>query len=211
MRLRFVFWLNLEKPEEYAIAEQIEDLKEKRSFAATIRNGIRLMQDLAAGRVDVLQELFPWVFDTIYAAAEADILAKQAPQQTEPQNDLVLEQLARLEAHMEKLGALPITQGIPSKAPIPLAPPDDDFEIEVKQIEGAGGNAKNNFLKSITALAGVNFHDEQKTPPAPRKSRATTRKTTAEPAAPKGIKTLAVQQFAPPSFDDDDDGISLFT
>ncbi len=60
-RIRFVFWLDLQKQDENQIAEQIEVLKQERSFAKVVRDGIRLVCDLKAGRTDVLLELFPWV------------------------------------------------------------------------------------------------------------------------------------------------------
>lgn len=60
-RMRFVFWLDLQKQDENQIAEQIEILKQERSFSKAVRNGIRLICDLRAGRTDVLLELFPWV------------------------------------------------------------------------------------------------------------------------------------------------------
>ena len=60
-RLRFTFWLDMHKSDEAAIAETIADLKSQRSFVSTIRDGIRLICDLRAGRLDVLFELFPWV------------------------------------------------------------------------------------------------------------------------------------------------------
>jgi len=60
-RLRFNFWLNMEKPEEELIADKIEVLKNERSFTSVIRNGIRLICDLREGNLDVLFELFPWV------------------------------------------------------------------------------------------------------------------------------------------------------
>lgn len=60
-RERFFFWLNLEKSEEFEIADQITDLKQRRQFTKTIRDGIRLICDLRAGRLNVLFELFPWV------------------------------------------------------------------------------------------------------------------------------------------------------
>lgn len=60
-RLRHTFWLDMNKPDERILAEQVATLKESRTFVKTIRDGIRLMLDLRAGRVDVLIELFPFV------------------------------------------------------------------------------------------------------------------------------------------------------
>ena len=60
-RIGYTFWLDLKKSPEEALSDEIELLKNKRSFAKTIRDGLRLMIDLREGRVDVLRELFPWV------------------------------------------------------------------------------------------------------------------------------------------------------
>lgn len=58
-RLQYMFWLNLDKPDQASIAAIIEDLKEARSFAKTIRDGIRLITSLQRGDTSVLLELFP--------------------------------------------------------------------------------------------------------------------------------------------------------
>lgn len=58
-RKRFTFWLDDKKPTEADIAETIPALKSQRSFAKTIRDGIRLIVDLRNGNTDVLFELFP--------------------------------------------------------------------------------------------------------------------------------------------------------
>lgn len=60
-RIGFKFWLNMNKADEEAIADQIELLKNERSFTEVIRDGIRLICDLRKGKLDVLFELFPWV------------------------------------------------------------------------------------------------------------------------------------------------------
>lgn len=60
-RLRFTFWLDVNKEEESEIADTIEELKQERSFAQTIREGIKLITSLREGSLDVLFELFPWV------------------------------------------------------------------------------------------------------------------------------------------------------
>lgn len=60
-RLRFVFWLDMLDNVEQQLADYVEELKAQRTFAKTIRDGLRLIRDLRAGKVDVLFELFPWV------------------------------------------------------------------------------------------------------------------------------------------------------
>ena len=60
-RIRFNFWLNMDKDEEEKIADQIEILKNQRQFTATIRDGIQLIMSLRNGNLDVLFDLFPWI------------------------------------------------------------------------------------------------------------------------------------------------------
>jgi hypothetical protein len=60
-RLMFKFWLDVTNPIELEVSEAIEELKQQRTFAKTIRDGIRLVYTLRQGRLDVLFELFPWV------------------------------------------------------------------------------------------------------------------------------------------------------
>ena len=60
-RIRFNFWLNMEKEDEEEIADKIELLKNERLFTATIREGIQLITSLRDGNLDVLFELFPWI------------------------------------------------------------------------------------------------------------------------------------------------------
>lgn len=62
-RVMFRFWLDDNRPEEKELIQEIKSLKKNRSFAATIRDGIRLMRDLRQGKTDVLRELFPWVIE----------------------------------------------------------------------------------------------------------------------------------------------------
>lgn len=64
-RLRYTFWLDQSRAEDREAAELVEQLKERRGFARAVRNGIRLIADLEAGRVDTLLALFPWIADAI--------------------------------------------------------------------------------------------------------------------------------------------------
>mgnify|MGYP003394866620 FL=1 len=89
-RLRFPFWLDMNKPDEHALAELVETLKTKKLFAKTIRDGIRLVNDLREGRLDVLCELFPWV--------KEEMGKGRAIQST----DAIEAQLARLEFLMKQ-------------------------------------------------------------------------------------------------------------
>jgi hypothetical protein len=87
-RGRFTFWLDYNKDQQLILAETIDELKRKRTFVQTIRDGIRLICDLRAGRLEVLFEMFPWV--------KVELLAQAQPQRTAGEADLQ-RQLARLE------------------------------------------------------------------------------------------------------------------
>jgi len=68
-RLKFMFWLDLTKDDEYELAEQIDMLKQQRRFVETIRDGIRLVVDLRAGRTERLFAMFPWLSAEVGAGA----------------------------------------------------------------------------------------------------------------------------------------------
>lgn len=53
--------LNLDKPEEAALYDNIVAWKAQRRFTPMLRNAIRLIADLEAGNTDVLIELYPAV------------------------------------------------------------------------------------------------------------------------------------------------------
>lgn len=121
-RLRFPFWLDLNKPDEAEVADAIAILKEQRSFSKTIRDGIRLICDLRAGQVDVLFELFPWVKETLTQTISA------AP------TTALERQLERLESMLKEQGDTPALlanysvikpSGAPPVATIKAAPVAD--------------------------------------------------------------------------------------
>lgn len=114
----FPFQLDLNKPDEAEIANQIDELKRKRSFSRTIRDGIRLICDLRNGRVAVLQELFPWVL-------EQPIAEPQVPY-SPPPSDVFVEYLQRIEQLFEKNKSLVIDQGGQPR----LTEPKDLIEIK---------------------------------------------------------------------------------
>jgi hypothetical protein len=60
-RPKFFFWLDTAKPEENYLVETCERLKRQRKFTKTVRDGIRLIEDLKHGRTEVLIELFPHI------------------------------------------------------------------------------------------------------------------------------------------------------
>jgi hypothetical protein len=69
-RAQFKFWLDVTKKQEYELALQCDDLRHKRQFAKTIREGIRLILDLRQGRTAVLFELFPHLAQQLQPAKD---------------------------------------------------------------------------------------------------------------------------------------------
>ena len=64
-RLQFKFWLDVNKPDEEALADLCDDLKRRGLYTKTIRDGISLVDDLRNGRLDVLFTLYPWVKELV--------------------------------------------------------------------------------------------------------------------------------------------------
>ena len=147
-RERFSFWLDLGKGSEFILADTIFELKQKRLFASTIRDGIRLIVDLRAGRVDVLLELFPFVEETLLKRAA-------------PLNGVDLDTLQQFEQliyHIRgvdsRIGAEVVssTGGEIKKMKISSSGTEDEVLI-VKKAKSNGNSAKN-FLDAAYGLAG---------------------------------------------------------
>ncbi len=147
-RLRFTFWLDMQKADEAGIAEMIDSLKADRTFASVIRDGIRLMCDLRAGRTDVLFALFPWVREAAHPAPVAT--ADQRLQQ----------QIKRLEELLLAQGNIPIhpplTASTPPKSSRQAKPKS---RVEVTRSAGTGSSeaVAKNFLNSMKGLASGFF------------------------------------------------------
>lgn len=82
-RYKIQFWLNSEKEDELNVADTVAELKQRRSFSATVRDGIMIVNELRQGRVDLLLRLYPWVKDTII-----DMLPPQQPPPTDEITEL---------------------------------------------------------------------------------------------------------------------------
>jgi hypothetical protein len=139
-RLRFTFWLDMQKPDETELAETIEILKQNRSFVATIRDGIRLICDLKAGQTEVLFELFPWVSEAL----------RPVPAPTEQR---LQEQINRLEALLLAQGNIPI-QSPSSFVSTPRAhsaPSSEPNIVITGSSKATAREVADNFLKSFAS------------------------------------------------------------
>jgi hypothetical protein len=156
-RIRFFFWLNMEKSDEESVADIIERLKTARRYTAAVRDGLRLVWDLSQGKTDVLLELFPWVatkFATSSGGTDSGGVSKAELEQMlkkmlkEAQNGPLMKEAAP--AGLKPLG------GLSQIAAKPLAAPsfedDDDFTLAVNKATGNNSNANDNFIKSMMAL-----------------------------------------------------------
>lgn len=138
-RMQFVFWLNVQNELEATIAEEIEALKQARSFVATVRDGIRLVQDLRRGNTTVLEELFPWIAERY--------------SNDNPSIDAVVDQLARLEERLAQQGSQALPAPRNKQLPPPSAPTLDD--IEIKKAGKSDENVAFNLRLSAYGLGGM--------------------------------------------------------
>ncbi len=150
-RIRQVFWIDLNKPEEARLAEQIAELKSKRAFARTVRDGIRLIYDLSQGKTDVLRELFPWVMEQ--PAPQAPVASQTGLDES---TSSLIERLEALIAEREAAQERPESTGGRALKPLkPVAPqPDEDndtFELEIKQ-DSSGSSSAHNLIRQLSDM-----------------------------------------------------------
>ncbi len=146
-RLQFKFWLDMNKSDEFEIAEIIDQLKLKGSFTQATRDGLRLIVDLWAGRVGVLLAFFPWVEDYFF---------EKFSEQHAQKEHTISEQLARLESLLLAQGNTPISgnSGVgKSLLGGPVTPPvydEDDTDLLV--VKKSTVNSAQNFLDAVMSL-----------------------------------------------------------
>jgi len=147
-RLRFMFWLDLNKPDENNLAETIEQLKQERSFSRAIRQGLRLWMSLRRRDVSVLLELFPDIREMIGDQPER----QQTPEPDRLQLTIESTVKAALEAHMPTY----LTDGLQRRLAVQLPAPTQQNDVpalEIRQAQTDTGNRSDwNFMISSAAL-----------------------------------------------------------
>ena len=103
-RIMQKFWLDVSKRDERELAQQIVELKERRAFASSIRDAMKLFLDLKQGKVEVLCEMFPWVREAFQSAPAA------------PVEQGLQEQITRLETLLLAQGNVPIQSPLAPKS-----------------------------------------------------------------------------------------------
>lgn len=203
-RLMFRFWLDMFKSEEAAIADQVEILKNKRSFTQTIRDGIRLVCDLRNGKLDVLFELFPWVRAEfmeymrdlqLSKPAQADKVS--APQIAEPTAQQTHADRIWLEAEQDRLDA---ERKWHEKH---LADSQKALDAERKQIELERTKTQKVMQEQLDRLEQLLL--QQGNQPISSVLQPVVSGGGGSPQAITGPKSLSVPKFTTPTYDDDDD------
>ena len=153
-RLMYNFWLDINKPEEEHIADTIEHLKSSRSFAKSVRDGIRLIWELKQGKTGYLFELFPWLRSEITVSQPALATSHQphVNAQLKRIEQLLLEQsqTPALEAELDRGSIKRLDVG--GFAPPSFEDEDDLPSVTLRKATSSGGNATQNFLNSLQAL-----------------------------------------------------------
>lgn len=156
-RLRFTFWLDLNAPAENDLADYVEDLKAKRSFVKTIRDGLRLMRDLRAGKTDVLCELFPFVAQQLATPPKSND-SSDIKRELDELKELLLRSTTPPMVAMPAGSPRPLMGAGAVNGPKPLGAPkfdlprfDDDEDTLVISKDTRTDSAQN-FLNSMMAL-----------------------------------------------------------
>lgn len=124
-RLKFSFWLNILNTDEKIVSEQIELLKNNRSFASVCRDGIMLVSELRQGSSGLLVKMFDWLRaplelyqslidgDTTMLFEQFPHTAPQPPSPS-PENEELKKRVAILEGQVEILQQVIISQRLPT-------------------------------------------------------------------------------------------------
>ena len=138
------FFLDKGKEDEQDLIEEVNSLKQERQFAPTVRDGLRLMRDLRAGRFDALFDLFDWIPQWIEAEVERRINERMTTTDA---------RLAALEAQIASLKATPAGGPKAMSVPaVPLPEEDDTALLSVRKTASDGAASANNFLMSAFRL-----------------------------------------------------------
>lgn len=149
-RFQFKFWLDVAKDELYTLALELEELKQKRQFAPTIRNALTLFFSLRRGEIDLLETLFPDVVERIRSDESEEVKQFKAIVREQRRQGQLLEQLTNGTADSGSASSGPQKLNIPTFQTPAF---DDDLpDIELKKDTSTASGQ--NFLNSMLALQG---------------------------------------------------------
>jgi hypothetical protein len=94
LRYQWKFWLDANKDEQLLLCEKLDELKNRRQFAPTIRNALKLFFDLSKGNTKILQDLFPSIVDKIKESVQIETQASNEFSQIIKQQAQLIEMMA---------------------------------------------------------------------------------------------------------------------
>jgi hypothetical protein len=185
----FNFWLDLNRPDEYELAETVDNLKQARQFSQVIRDGLRIIPALLAGNPDPLLERFPWVIDMVLARYGQPTPEPPKANGNTSGGDGLERKIDRLEQLIIRQGmnpnpsiaaVAPVMSGnlIAGAVAVQFTPPpmDDDFDfmadVEIKKDENAGAVASQNLRNQLMQMYNGQGVWASKAPDASKPSRA---------------------------------------
>ena len=134
--MKFDFRLEYKRASDVMLMEQIDILKAHHEFLGVIRDGIRLVCDLRAGRADVLLELFPGIVQHIQADAAL-------------QFETIIQRLDALDAQQ--------VRALPTVASAPRLPASTGGVTVAEGGKASAQTVAANFVSSMAGLASGFF------------------------------------------------------
>lgn len=154
-RLRFPFWLDMQKKEEADLADTIQELKDQRAFASSVRDGLRLIVDLRAGRLDTLLELFPWVAERLMGVGMGDGNSDLKDHMKRLEQLLLDQRRSTTHQEMRPLGQGGLKPMSVPKVDLPRFDDEDDADlVTVKEAVVDPAQISKNFMESMGFILG---------------------------------------------------------
>lgn len=157
-RVQHRFWLDAMNDDDLLLMEEIDDMKAKRSFTDTVRDGLRLMSSLRKGEVGVLLELFPDIRQLLQLPSVPSTGGGGELRKLESKLDAIQTALLQQQAPAGLLMAAKDTGGAGNAKSLtaktlamPTFDDDDDLIVATKR-KSDGGQSATNFLNALGSL-----------------------------------------------------------
>jgi hypothetical protein len=131
-RMLVKMWLDLGTPDQQWLADTVIDLRKRRQFARTLREGIALVVTLRQGDFSVLDELFPGV--------------RQTSAMPSQEFHELIRAVHELKAQQSRAG----TEALPGKLPVPTL-------AVASSAKSNSETVAKNFLSSVKGFASGFF------------------------------------------------------
>jgi len=156
-RLMFRFWLDANKDDEYELAEDIEQLKQERSFSRAIRQGLMLWQSLKNKDVGYLLELFPFVAEALQSENNSLISGNSGDSGTNTPDS----EITALRADIQRLEQALLSERVPQQIHMAkqLASPAtpeytlNDLPVLQAKKSKSTGQSRQNLLNAMSSIS----------------------------------------------------------